>query len=111
MSDKNTPAPKDLSSPNNPPAIHTMQQDLAAAAPPSRFDVRHRRPLPKSQRMEDLRQKPPEKALSLPLHANKTLTPPVVSDHNITSPIFLWIAGSILALILLLIIVTIITTL
>lgn len=87
-----------------------MQQDLAAASPPSRFDLRHRRPLPKSQRMEDLRQKPPEETLALPLRANKTLTPPVVSDRQLSSPIFLWLAGLILALILLIIIVAIFIT-
>lgn len=96
--------------PSPPLRIHTMQQDLAAAAPPSRFDMRHRRPLPKSQRMEDLRQKPPEETLVLPLPANKTLTPPLVSDRQLSSPIFIWIAGLVLALILFIIIIAIFIT-
>jgi hypothetical protein len=88
-----------------------MQQDLAAAAAPSRFDLRHRRPLPKSERMEDLRQKPIEEPLKLPLSAHKPLTPPSSQTNYLTHPVFLWIAGLILFAILLIIIVAITTTL
>ena len=87
-----------------------MQQDLAAAAPPSRFDVRHRRPLPKSQRMEDLRQKPVEEPLSLPISANKSLTPPAPPANTISQPIFLWIAGLVLFLVLFMIVIAIYLT-
>lgn len=87
-----------------------MQQDLAAASPPSRFDMRHRRPLPKSQRMEDLRQQPKDEPLRLPLPANKLLAPPPAPRSSLNSPIFLWIAGLILALILLMILIAIFVT-
>ena len=107
--EKNLPNPPAVS----PPAIHTMQQDLAAAAPPSRFELRHKRPLPPSQRMEDLRPQPPEVPLPLPSTTHQPLLPPPsnVPTQALSSGIFLWIAGLILSLILLMITIAIIATL
>ena len=90
-----------------------MQQDLAAATRPSRFDLRHQRSLPPSKRMEDLRLKPAEEPLSLPLRAKQPLLPPPppTMAKTFASPIFLWLAGLVLSIILLSIIIAILLTL
>ena len=92
-----------------------MQDDLATAPSPSRFDLRHSRPLPKSEQMEDLRIPPPKNDLQeypLPsINHTQTLLAPIKEKSILSSPTFLWILGLALGLIFstILLVITVIT--
>lgn len=94
------------------PAVQTMQDDLVKTNPPSRFDLRHRKPLPKSEKMEDLRQTKKEDTTidypQTPPKNQRTLKEPQKRETTIWSnPIFLWTSGITLSGILLTIILAI----
>lgn len=99
---------------NNASGVHTMQDDLAKAPPPSRFDLRHRRPLPKSERMEDLRTPPKNNKFEdfpLPsINHTQTLQAPTKEQNILSNPALLWILGLALGLILSTIILAIVIT-
>ena len=80
-----------------------MQDDMEATPQrSSRFDLRHRRPLPKSEGMKDLRTPKTvnKKEFPLPstLHA-QTIQTPTEEKSILSNPIILWIIGLALGLI------------
>ena len=93
-----------------------MQDDLATAPKPSRFELRHRRPLPKNNSMSDLQVKPiadqPDPDFPLPaIKKNSTLNAPPSTKNSFTSPLFLWLVGITLTAILVFIIIALISNL
>gem|GEM_PF-3444156 len=96
-------------------SVHTMQDDLMTAPPPSRFDLRHRKPLSKSKRMEDLRTPSPDNtSTKYPLPStndDQTLERPKERSNILTAPITIWSIGLGLGLIFFVIILTIVSSL
>jgi len=95
-------------------SIHTMQDDLASTKAPSRFDLRHKRPLPKSKDMADLRTPIKGSEPKIPFKATKRHpklhSPPPKNNYFATPPV-LWTLGIILTIILFVIIFAIIAAL
>jgi len=96
--------------PETPP-VHTINDDMTTVNPPSRFELRHRRPLAKSERMEDLRYpttNDDQTVASATTKPKQAIQPPTNEQNPVFSPAILWMLGLALGLILLVIILALV---